>query len=308
MGGQPGAVGVSACPPNAPPGPSPLISIAPSNGAGGSGVGGANGNNSGGVSSMRPPPPIGGLPGCPVTLQPMLHPGTGLQAPPAIFVQAQQQHQIPSVVVRSPSAGGGGASTGAISNQALTPAQLNYLLAAYRVGIVALETLGRRAHDDRPQARYSRNPPYGEDVKWLLSVAKKLGTEYLQQFCVVTVTSVVSPFVLHEIAVEAAHFFAYTGSVPANPYMQHQRSRVLTPLIQKCHQMYIQCVNHKLYHLNPSDYDDFLSIVQAARSSFHLIPTGPMQFNDFLQSIQKSKSCTKELWGRLMTIIRQPVV
>ena len=179
MGGQPGAVGVSACPPNAPPGPSPLISIAPSNGVGGSGVGGANGNNSGGgVSSMRPPPPIGGPPGCPVTLQPMLHPGTGLQAPPAIFVQAQQQqqHQIPSVVVRSPSAGGGGASTGAISNQALTPAQLNYLLAAYRVGIVALETLGRRAHDDRPQARYSRNPPYGEDVKWLLSVAKKLGT------------------------------------------------------------------------------------------------------------------------------------
>ena len=32
------------------------------------------------------------------------------------------------------------------------------------------------------------------------------------EFCVVTVNSVVSPFFLHEIAVEAAHFFAYTGS------------------------------------------------------------------------------------------------
>ena len=66
------------------------------------------------------------------------------------------------------------------------------------------------------------------------------GTDYLQQFCVVTVNSVVSPFVLHEIAVEAVHFFAYTGSTPPTPYMQHftsQRSRVLTPLIQKCHQM-----------------------------------------------------------------------
>lgn len=205
--------------------------------------------------------------------------------------------------IRSPPA------AGSISNQqTLTPTQLNFLLAAYRVGIVALETLGRRAHDDRPQARYSRNPPYGDDVKWLLSVAKKLGTEYLQQFCVVTVNSVVSPFVLHEIAVEAAHFLSYTGSAPPNPYMQHLRSRVLTPLIQKCHQMYIQCVNHKLYHLNPTDYDDFLAIVQAARSAFHLIPTGPMQFNDFLQSIQKSKSCTKELWSRLMTIVRQPAV
>jgi hypothetical protein len=41
--------------------------------------------------------------------------------------------------------------------------------------MLALETLARRVHDDRPQAKYARNPPYGEDVKWLLRVAKKLG-------------------------------------------------------------------------------------------------------------------------------------
>lgn len=52
---------------------------------------------------------------------------------------------------------------------------MNYLLSTYRVGMLALETLGRRVHDDRPQAKYARNPPYGEDVKWLLGVAKKLG-------------------------------------------------------------------------------------------------------------------------------------
>ena len=44
--------------------------------------------------------------------------------------------------------------------------------------MLALETLARRVHDDRPQAKYARNPPYGEDVKWLLRVAKKLG-----EFC-----------------------------------------------------------------------------------------------------------------------------
>lgn len=54
-------------------------------------------------------------------------------------------------------------------------AQLRYLLAAYRVGMLALDTLSRRVHDDRPQAKYARNPPYGEDVKWLLRVSKKLG-------------------------------------------------------------------------------------------------------------------------------------
>lgn len=54
-------------------------------------------------------------------------------------------------------------------------AQLRYLLAAYRVGMLALETLARRVHDDRPQAKYARNPPYGEDVKWLLRISKHLG-------------------------------------------------------------------------------------------------------------------------------------
>lgn len=53
--------------------------------------------------------------------------------------------------------------------------QLNYLLAAYRVGMLAMETLARRVHDDRPQAKYARAPPYGEDVKWLFRVSKRIG-------------------------------------------------------------------------------------------------------------------------------------
>lgn len=55
------------------------------------------------------------------------------------------------------------------------PAQLNYLSAAFRTGMLAMETLARRVHDDRPQTKYARNPPYGEDVKWLLNIAVKLG-------------------------------------------------------------------------------------------------------------------------------------
>lgn len=59
--------------------------------------------------------------------------------------------------------------------QQFSQAQLRYLLAAYRVGMLAMETLARRVHDDRPQAKYARNPPYGEDVKWLLRISKHLG-------------------------------------------------------------------------------------------------------------------------------------
>lgn len=74
---------------------------------------------------------------------------------------------------------------------------------------------------------------YGEDVKWLLQVSKKLGTQYLHQFCICAVNSIVSPFVLHDVAIEVAHYLSRN-----NPtlFMQHLRS-ALTPLVQKCQQM-----------------------------------------------------------------------
>lgn len=61
----------------------------------------------------------------------------------------------------------------------LTAKQLGYMHSAYRVGMLAMETLSRRAYDDRQQTRYAKNPSYGEDVKWLLFIAKKLGKSNL---------------------------------------------------------------------------------------------------------------------------------
>lgn len=40
--------------------------------------------------------------------------------------------------------------------------------------MLALEMLGRRAHNDHPN-NFSRSPPYTEDVKWLLGLAARLG-------------------------------------------------------------------------------------------------------------------------------------
>lgn len=62
-----------------------------------------------------------------------------------------------------------------LCSQILNPTQAHYLHAAFRVGILAMETLARRVHDDRPQTKYARNPPQGDDVKWLLKLAMKLG-------------------------------------------------------------------------------------------------------------------------------------
>lgn len=42
--------------------------------------------------------------------------------------------------------------------------------------MLALEMLGRRAHNDHPN-NFSRSPPYTEDVKWLLGLAARLGEQ-----------------------------------------------------------------------------------------------------------------------------------
>lgn len=121
-------------------------------------------------------------------------------------------------------------------NQTFNQQQLRTLVSAYRVGMLALETLARRVHDDRPQAKYARNPPYGEDVKFLLRVAKRLGTQYMHQICICAVNSIVSPFVLHHVALEAAQYLARN-----NPALivQHLRSALLAPLVHKCQQMLV---------------------------------------------------------------------
>ncbi|XP_063696295.1 zinc finger SWIM domain-containing protein 8 homolog [Culicoides brevitarsis] len=176
-----------------------------------------------------------------------------------------------------------------------SPTQLKYLLAAYNVGMLALETLARRVHDDRPQAKYARNPPYGDDIKWLLRISKRLGTQYLHQFCVCVVNSIVSPFVLHEVAIESAHYLARNNPTLV---LQHLRS-ALSPLVQKCQQMYIQSIHQKLYHLTVADYEVFTSTILSARNAFQITPDGPQQFKDWLQSIRRSKSCKKELWTQI---------
>ncbi|KAK3798537.1 hypothetical protein RRG08_001299 [Elysia crispata] len=175
--------------------------------------------------------------------------------------------------------------------------QLNYLMATFRVGMLAMETLSRRVHDDRPMTKYSRNPPYGEDVKWLLSVAIKLGTTFLQQFCASAVNAVVSPFVLYDLAMEAARFLARNNPTHVPTQL---RSNILNSLFQKCLQMFMQCAHQRIHHINNSDYDEFVSIVCNARNAFYLAPGGIVQFNELLQSLRRSKSCRKELWQRIV--------
>ncbi|MGH0141403.1 UNVERIFIED_CONTAM: hypothetical protein FKN15_075278 [Acipenser sinensis] len=182
----------------------------------------------------------------------------GLAPQPAPFPSEEEQHSQP------------------VSQQGL-----HYLHSAYRVGMLALEMLGRRAHNDHPN-NFSRSPPYTEDVKWLLGLAARLGVNYVYQFCVGAAKGVLSPFVLQEIIMEALQRL--------NPAHVHAHLRM-----PAFHQLYI---HHRLIHLTPADYDDFVNIIRSARSAFCLTPVGMMQFNDVLQNLKRGKQ-TKELWQRI---------
>ncbi|RWS16893.1 zinc finger SWIM domain-containing protein 8-like protein, partial [Dinothrombium tinctorium] len=186
--------------------------------------------------------------------------------------------------------------------QQLNQRQLGYLLSAYRVGMLAMEILARRVHDDRPQAKYARNPPYGEDVKWLLGIAKKLGTSYLQEFCICTVNSVASPFILLEIVLDAISYLSQSSNPPIP---QPLRSPMITPLIHKCQQMFVACTHFKMYHISPADYEEFVQVIRGARQAFQLTQGGMVQFNELLQNLKRSKSYKKELWQHVTNALQQ---
>ncbi|XP_041485312.1 zinc finger SWIM domain-containing protein 8-like isoform X2 [Lytechinus variegatus] len=219
----------------------------------------------------------------PIIQYPM--PPTIIHARPNV-IQQQQQQQHPVQPIPNMA-------------QPIAPQQhpgLFYLHATYRVGMLGIDTLARRVHDERTQSRFSPNPPYGEDIKWLMEISKRLGVSYVQQFCACVLSVVVSPFVLHTITWEAAHYLASMNhtSVQAN-----LRSPILSPIVQKCVQMYIQCIHQRMYHITPPEYDDFISVVQSAQKAFSMQAGGQAQFKDFIQSLRRLPRCKHDLWVRL---------
>lgn len=150
------------------------------------------------------------------------------------------------------------------------------------------------------------------------------GVNHVYQFCVGAAKGVLSPFVLQEIIMEALQRLN-----PAHIHA-HLRTPAFHQLVQRCQQAYLQVghgllpplrnafreseninpppslslslspqyIHHRLIHLTPADYDDFVNIIRSARGAFCLTPVGMMQFNDVLQNLKRGKQ-TKELWQRI---------
>lgn len=203
-------------------------------------------------------------------------------------------------------------STSSFSHCNLTPRQLSYLHSVYRVGMLAMETLARRVNDDRPQTKYAKNPTYCEDVKWLLVVAKKLGTSFVQDFCAYSANAIGSPFVLLEIINEVYASFEHStqsgpnGSSSLQPYMASIRSHMLNQLIQKCRQLFTECIYFQLQHITSGEYEEFISTIRSARTVYHMLPDGNRSFNELIHRLKdqnKSKANKKDLWTHIMAIV-----
>ena len=172
------------------------------------------------------------------------------------------------------------------------------LASAYRVGMLALENLGRRPADDQPNSMLAKNPPFKAEIHWLCGIANKVGIASLQRFCRVCVNSIHSPFVLHELALEAAGLMAKSNP---NQIAFHLRSPSLSPMVQKCLMNYSQCVQQNLQGLPKSEYPEFVELIMHARGAFCMAPGGMTQFNELLQNIRRSTAKKKDLWQKITT-------
>merc|ERR1719154_245309 len=192
------------------------------------------------------------------------------------------------------------------------PVANEYLLSAFRVGMLALETLGRRVSEDRPQNNFIRNPSYADDVKWLLNIAKKIGIPYLQNFLLCVLATVVSPYLLQDLTWECGCYFA---NAPPNTTPNSQTHYVnavinqirtqpyITPLVQKCYQMYFQSIHQKMHHLTTAEYDDFTSIILHARKAYMWTGSGQNEFQNLLNSLRRNK-IKKELMNKITAAVQ----
>ena len=189
------------------------------------------------------------------------------------------------------------------SYQASRGQQVPYqLVNAYRVGMLALENLGRRPVDDQPNTILAKNPPFKTEIHWLCNISNKVDISSLQRFCRVAVNSIHSPFVLHDLALEAAGLMAKSNP---SQIAFHLRSPCLSPMVVKCLMNYAQCVHQNLQGLPKSEYPEFVELIMHARGAYCMAPGGMTQFNDLLQAIRRSTAKKKDLWQKITTALAQ---
>jgi len=186
------------------------------------------------------------------------------------------------------------------------------LMAAYRVGMLALDSLGRQRDTERPQVKYARNPNYGDDVRWLMKISRQLGISAFQTFLTSVANNVTSPFLLQDLTYECGKYLAMPQSFPGLPQAhtpshqsivhQIRNNPHLFTLAATCQRYYQHCIGQKLMYLQPTDYDDFTQIICQAKKAFFWTQMGVQCYQELLNNIKRNKACKKmptEYWQKI---------
>lgn len=80
----------------------------------------------------------------------------------------------------------------------------------------------------------------------------------------------------------------------------------VTKLVTHVHNLYWQCIEHRLSHLAQQEWDDLVAIILAANKAFKSLPsTDPnLNWNNLMVRIRNHQKCKKELWSRILAGIR----
>ena len=192
--------------------------------------------------------------------------------------------------------------------QQTDPNHRQYLLNAFRVGMLAMNTLAlerarqNHAHIERRSEQNHPTPRYGEDVKWLLKIALKLGNAELQEFVTTATAVIVNPYLLHSLA-----FNIYNVS-QNNPNGSSSNQMLRLPfvqsLMQKCLHAYTRCVHSKMAHMTTNnDIDELTSLMKHARSAF-LFMGNTSDYQGLMNFVKTSKKCKKDVYPRLWQAIQ----
>ena len=124
-----------------------------------------------------------------------------------------------------------------------------------------------------------------------------LGPTCLKKFCKAVYSAVTSPYLLHDLALEAARNFALYNPAQLN---SHLRSPSVSPIVHKAMAMYTELLHHDLVFLSSRGHSDFVDLLRRARSAFAMAAGGMTRFNEILDVIRKTYPKKRELWQLIM--------
>lgn len=179
------------------------------------------------------------------------------------------------------------------------------------------------AHMERRSEQNHPTPRYGEDVKWLLKIALKLGktrrqfpeknksyhlvsfhqgNAELQEFVTTATAVIVNPYLLHSLAFNIYNVSQNNSNGSASN--QILRLPFVQSLMQKCLHAYTRCVHSKMAHMSTNnDIDELTSLMKNARSAF-LFMGNTSDYQGLMNFVKTSKKCKKDVYPRLWQAIQ----